>query len=125
VHFKLSQAGYAVKAVCDGPAAWAAFQSDPPHLVLLDVQMPGMSGIDVLRRIREAGSTEVPVVLLSARSRDSDVDAGLAAGATEYLVKPFSPRALLAQIKGLAPLAEPICEDSPSSSVAPAPVPGL
>ncbi|HEV7148366.1 MAG TPA: response regulator transcription factor [Pedococcus sp.] len=107
VRFKLSQAGYAVQAVCDGPAAWASFQDDPPHLVLLDVQMPGMSGIDVLRRIREGGATEVPVVLLSARSRDSDVDAGLAAGATEYLVKPFSPRALLAQIKGLAPLGDP------------------
>lgn len=107
VRFKLSQAGYAVSAVCDGPSAWASFQSDPPQLVLLDVQMPGMSGIDVLRRIRETGATEVPVVLLSARSRDSDVDAGLAAGATEYLVKPFSPRALLAQIKGLAPLEDP------------------
>jgi DNA-binding response OmpR family regulator len=125
VHFKLSQAGYAVKAVCDGPAAWAAFQSDPPHLVLLDVQMPGMSGIDVLRRIREGGATAVPVVLLSARSRDSDVDAGLAAGATQYLVKPFSPRALLAQIKDLVPPDEPLGEGSPSSSVTPASVAAL
>lgn len=104
VHFKLTGAGYAVHAVGDGAAAWEAFQTDPPNLVVLDVQMPGLSGMDVLRRIREhadAHTNAVPVVLLSARSRDSDVDAGLAAGATDYLVKPFSPRALLGRVQGL------------------------
>ena len=105
VHFKLSDAGYVVHAFGDGAEAWASFQADPPDLVVLDVQMPGMSGIEVLRRIRDV-SDAVPVVLLSARSRDSDVDAGLAAGATDYLVKPFSPRALLHRVQDLVPIAD-------------------
>ena len=102
VSFKLTGAGYSVDAVNDGSAAWAAVQADPPDLVVLDVQMPGMSGVEVLRRIREVNA-QVPVVLLSARSRDSDVEAGLAAGATDYLVKPFSPRELLRRVQDLAP----------------------
>ena len=101
VEFKLTQAGYDVHAVPDGMAAWAAFEAGPPDLVVLDVMMPGLSGIDVLRRIRESGHASVPVLLLSARSRDSDVDTGFAVGANDYVIKPFSPRELVHRVGGI------------------------
>ena len=103
VEFKLTQAGYAVQAVGDGVAAWEAFQEQTPALVILDVMMPGLSVIDVLRKIREADgdSSKVPVLLLSAKSRDGDVDTGFAVGADDYVIKPFSPRELLHRVNGM------------------------
>ena len=101
VEFKLTQAGYAVEAVADGIGAWEAFAANPPHLAVLDVMMPGLSGIDVLRKIRESGHPSVPVLLLSAKSRDSDVDTGFAVGADDYVIKPFSPRELLHRVNGM------------------------
>lgn len=103
VEFKLTQAGYAVHAVGDGLAAWEAFQEQTPELVILDVMMPGLSGIDVLRKIREAegDTSKVPVLLLSAKSRDGDVDTGFAVGADDYVIKPFSPRELLHRVNGI------------------------
>lgn len=101
VEFKLSQSGYTVQSVPDGLAAWEAFQSDPPGLAILDVMMPGLSGIDVLRKIRDSDHPQVPVLLLSAKSRDSDVDTGFAVGANDYVIKPFSPRELLHRVNGM------------------------
>jgi DNA-binding response OmpR family regulator len=101
VEIKLTQAGYAVEAVPDGLSAWASFEQDPPQLVVLDVMMPGLSGIDVLRRIRDSDNSSVPVLLLSAKSRDSDVDTGFAVGADDYVIKPFSPRELLHRVNGM------------------------
>lgn len=99
VTFKLTQAGYDVRAVPDGAAAWDAIASDPPRLAVLDVMMPGLSGLDVLRKVREDAATkDVPVILLTARSRDSDVDNGFATGATDYVIKPFSPRELVHRV---------------------------
>ena len=63
--------------------------------------MPGLSGIDVLRKIRESEFPTVPVLLLSAKSRDSDVDTGFAVGADDYVIKPFSPRELLHRVNGM------------------------
>jgi DNA-binding response OmpR family regulator len=102
VLFKLSQAGFDVRAVTDGAAALAAIEAEPPDLAILDVMMPGLSGIDVLRRVRDNESTQqVPVLLLTSRTRDSDVDAGFAAGATDYVAKPFSPRELLHRVNSV------------------------
>lgn len=101
VEFKLTQAGYAVEAVADGIGAWEAFAANPPRLAVLDVMMPGLSGIDVLRKIRESEHAAVPVLLLSAKSRDSDVDTGFAVGADDYVIKPFSPRELLHRVNGM------------------------
>jgi DNA-binding response OmpR family regulator len=98
VEFKLSQAGYAVQAVPDGLSAWEAFESEPPALAVLDVMMPGLSGFDVLRKIRDSDHPRVPVLMLSAKSRDSDVDTGFAIGADDYVIKPFSPRELLHRV---------------------------
>jgi two-component system, OmpR family, response regulator len=101
VEFKLTQNGYDVEAVSDGLAAWESFQADRPSLVILDVMMPGLSGIDVLRKIRESEDAGVPVLLLSAKSRDSDVDTGFAVGADDYVIKPFSPRELVHRVNGM------------------------
>ena len=102
VVFKLTQAGYDVVAVGDGVAALAAIEADPPWLAILDVMMPGLSGIDVLRRVRANEATkDLDVILLTARSRDSDVDAGFVTGASDYVIKPFSPRELLHRVNVL------------------------
>ena len=97
--FKLKQAGYTVQAVGNGTLALAAIERDPPDLAVLDFMMPGLSGMDVLRKIREDGRLSgVRVILLTARARDADVDAGFATGADDYIIKPFSPRELLHRV---------------------------
>ena len=102
VVFKLTQAGYEVVAVADGVAALAAIEADPPRLAILDVMMPGLSGIDVLRKLRANEATkDLDVILLTARSRDSDIDAGFITGASDYVIKPFSPRELLHRVNTL------------------------
>lgn len=99
VTFKLTQAGYEVTAAPDGAAAWAAIDANPPAIALLDIMMPGLSGLDVLRKVRDDPRTaNVPVILLTARSRDTDVDTGFEAGATDYVIKPFSPRELVHRV---------------------------
>lgn len=102
VTFKLMQAGYEIDAVSDGSQAWASISAAPPRLAVLDVMMPGLSGLDVLRKVREDERTKaVPVILLTARSRDSDVDSGFATGATDYVIKPFSPRELVHRVSSV------------------------
>jgi DNA-binding response OmpR family regulator len=106
VTYKLGQAGYTIQAVASGTQALAAIEADPPDLAVLDMMMPGLSGIDVLRKIRDDGRISgVRVILLTARARDADVDAGFATGADDYIIKPFSPRELLHRVNTL--LARP------------------
>ena len=100
VVFKLTQAGYSVQAVPDGAAALESIRAARPHLAILDVMMPGLSGFDVLRALRQDPATAgVAVILLTARSRDADIDTGFATGAQDYVVKPFSPRELLHRVR--------------------------
>jgi DNA-binding response OmpR family regulator len=102
VVFKLTQAGFDTIAVSDGVAALAAIEADPPRLAILDVMMPGLSGIDVLRKVRANQLTrDLDVILLTARARDADVDAGFATGASDYVIKPFSPRELLDRVNAV------------------------
>ena len=102
VVFKLSQAGYDVVGVSDGLAALAAIEAEPPRLAILDVMMPGLSGLDVLRKVRaNEAIKDLDIILLTARARDSDVDDGFATGATDYVIKPFSPRELLHRVNAL------------------------
>lgn len=102
VAFKLENAGYEVIAVADGDSAWDRVREVRPTLAVLDVMMPGMSGLDVLREIRADESlAETKVILLTARSRDVDVDAGFSSGADDYLTKPFSPRELVHRVSSL------------------------
>ncbi|GAA3351599.1 hypothetical protein GCM10020358_81890 [Amorphoplanes nipponensis] len=100
VSYKLTRGGFTVVAAADGVAALRAARENPPDLVLLDVRMPRMSGIEVCRELR-AGPLPptVPIIMLTARSRPQDLEQGYAAGATEYIVKPFSPRDLLLRVE--------------------------
>ena len=102
VVFKLDQAGFETVAVTDGVAALAAIEAEPPRLAILDIMMPGMSGLDVLRKVRANEATkDLDVILLTARVRDSDVDTGFATGASDYVIKPFSPRELMHRVNAL------------------------
>ena len=89
VSFILTHAGYTVVGVSDGSEAIAAIESNPPELAILDVMMPGLSGIEVLRRVRKNDSVkDLTVILMTVLSSDSDVAAGFAAGANDYVTKP-------------------------------------
>ncbi len=89
--------GYDVVAAADGRAAVAAFQEDPPALVLLDLGLPGLDGMGVLREIRRTGA--VPVVVVSARRESDDKVEALDAGADDYVTKPFGIEELLARVR--------------------------
>lgn len=100
--FKLTRAGYSVLTAGDGAAALAQILEDPPDLAILDVMMPGLSGFDVLRKVRQNPATaNMAIILLTARTRESDVDTGFASGAQDYIRKPFSPTELLHRVKAV------------------------
>lgn len=96
----LKRDGHEVEAVADGAAAWEALQRpDAPSLVILDWMMPQMDGLEVVRRIRVLGTRkQAYVLILTARGRKADVVAGLAAGANDYLAKPFDAGELRARV---------------------------
>ena len=94
--------GYEVRCVADGVSGLADYRARRPDLVLLDVVMPGLSGLQVLRRIRASEVHEqVPVVLLTARALPSEVAAGLEAGADAYITKPFGLQTLVDELARL------------------------
>jgi DNA-binding response OmpR family regulator len=103
VELILDESGYATYPVSDGRGALSACRDERPDVVLLDVSMPGeLSGLEVCRRIRaDETLREVRVMLLTARAREQDVDAGYTAGADDYLVKPFNPSELTRRIEAL------------------------
>ena len=83
----------------DGDEAWSLIRETHPNVVLLDVQMPGRTGLEILRDIKaDPALQSTRVILLTASASESDIAAGLAAGADAYLTKPFSPRELLARL---------------------------
>jgi DNA-binding response OmpR family regulator len=90
--------GYQVTAVATGEEALAAFTRDAFALVLLDVMLPGINGLDLCRRLRDDG-THVPIIVLTARTQERDRVHGLDAGADDYVSKPFSVRELLARVR--------------------------
>ncbi|MBN1774086.1 MAG: response regulator transcription factor [Deltaproteobacteria bacterium] len=100
----LTSEGFAVELAHDGPAGLVAAVSDRSGLVVLDVMLPGLSGFEVLRRLRERSA--VPVVMLTARGDDVDRIVGLEMGADDYLPKPFNPRELVARIRAILRRAE-------------------
>ena len=100
VRLRLERSGYAVISAQDGIEALALASSRHPDIAIFDVSMPGLSGFDVTRRLRETDTT-TPVILLTARALESDVEAGAAAGANAYLTKPFSPQDLESRVRAL------------------------
>ncbi|GAA1930836.1 hypothetical protein GCM10009737_35980 [Nocardioides lentus] len=102
VEFKLTTMGHRVVATSDGAAALDAIRAERPDLVVLDVMMPGMSGLEAVAEIRRDPTlANLPVILLTARAQDSDVETGLHSGADQYVTKPFSPRDLAARVEAL------------------------
>ena len=102
VTFKLERAGHEVRGFPDGVSALADARGHLPDLAVLDVMMPRMSGLDVCRELRRDPATAaVPVILLTACAEDADVAAGFAAGADDYIIKPFSPRDLAMRVKAV------------------------
>ncbi|MCA9989927.1 MAG: response regulator transcription factor [Ardenticatenaceae bacterium] len=99
--------GYEVETAPDGKKALEMALNRPPDLVLLDIMLPEMSGIEVCRRLRENGQTELPILMLTAKEGIEDRVAGLDAGADDYLVKPFSFEELLARVRALLRRAQP------------------
>jgi two-component system, OmpR family, phosphate regulon response regulator PhoB len=100
VHATIESDEYAVVEAVDGEDAWAMIQQHRPSLVLLDVQMPGRTGLDVLRLIKSDPSLlGTRVILLTSKAQEGDVEAGLIAGADFYLTKPFSPLDLLTRVE--------------------------
>ena len=95
----LTEAGFEVTLAANGPAALAAARSQRPDLVILDLGLPGMDGYDVTRSIRAQSS--IPIIMLTARSEETDRIVGLELGADDYVVKPFSPRELVARVKAV------------------------
>ena len=97
MRFALETAGFDIVEANDGAKAWSAFTSATFDLVLLDLMLPGIDGIEVCRRIRR--ESDVPIVMLTARTDTADVVAGLEAGADDYVPKPFKPKELVARIR--------------------------
>ena len=95
----MENAGYRVIAASDGAAALQRAQAEQPDLVVLDLGLPGMDGLDVCRQIRR--SSEVPIIMLTARGEESDKLVGLELGADDYIVKPFSPKELVARVRAV------------------------
>jgi two-component system response regulator ChvI len=99
VSLALESHGHAVKAYYDGAAGLAALESDPPDLAILDVKMPRMDGMEVLRRLRQ--SSELPVIILTSKDEEIDEILGFNLGADDYIHKPFSQRLLIERVKAV------------------------
>jgi two-component system response regulator ChvI len=99
ISLALESHGHTVKAYFDGASGLAALESDPPDLVILDVKMPRMDGMEVLRRLR--AGTEIPVIMLTSKDDEIDEILGFNLGADDYIHKPFSQRLLLERVKAV------------------------
>ena len=95
----LKNSGYVVKTVGTGGAALNAVAAEMPALIILDLNLPDMDGIEICRRVRKG--SDVPILMLTARDEDVDKIIGLEVGADDYLTKPFNPRELVARVKSV------------------------
>ena len=108
----LEQAGFRVVTASDGQQALAAFRHEKPDLVVLDLNLPKMDGLDVCRAIRREGNT--PVIMLTARVEETDKLIGLEIGADDYIVKPFSPREVVARVRTVLRRSTSAAPDQPT-----------
>src|SRR5215510_6467996 len=100
----LEHSGFAVLNAGDGPTALRIARTQHPDLVILDLGLPGLDGLDVARSLRRDGA--VPIIMLTARTEESDKLVGLELGADDYLTKPFSPKELVARVRAVLRRAE-------------------
>ncbi|MFN3521245.1 MAG: response regulator transcription factor [Phenylobacterium sp.] len=110
VSLALESHGHTVTAYYDGAAGLAALESDPPDLAILDVKMPRMDGMEVLRRLRR--TSDVPVIILTSKDEEIDEILGFNLGADDYMHKPFSQRLLIERVKAILRRAGPMEEDA-------------
>ena len=102
VRYNLLKEGYRVTCVATGDEALKAARKQPPDLIVLDLMLPLIDGLEVCRRLKGDSKTrDIPIIMLTAKSEESDMIAGLERGADDYVTKPFSPRVLAARIKAL------------------------
>jgi two-component system phosphate regulon response regulator PhoB len=100
--YNLSREGYTVLTADSGEAALDVMQKTQPDLILLDLMLPGIDGLEVCRLTKESARTKhIPIVMLTAKGEEADIVAGLEIGAEDYITKPFSPRILLARIRAV------------------------
>ncbi|MFL5803497.1 MAG: response regulator [Roseiflexaceae bacterium] len=114
VELYLRREGFEVLTAADGLAALSAVQQRRPDLVVLDLMLPGMSGLDVTRQIRAGGA--LPIIMLTARGEETDRVVGLELGADDYVTKPFSPRELVARVKAVLRRAQPAPAPDPADA---------
>lgn len=101
----LENAGFSVVSALRGDTGFTAWQNESPDLVLLDLNLPGMDGIEIAKSIRKTAAT--PIIMLTARVEDTDRIVGLELGADDYVTKPFSPREVVARVKAVLRRAQP------------------
>jgi len=102
LYFNLSKEGFAVRTANDGKQALKEVKKALPSLILLDLMLPKLSGIDVCRELKGKKKTmKIPIIMLTAKGEESDIVKGLEAGADDYITKPFSPKVLIARIKAV------------------------
>ena len=102
VRYNLVREGYTVSCAASGEAALKASASRPVDLIILDLMLPGIDGLEVTRRLKEnAGTRDTPIIMLTAKGEEADIVTGLELGADDYVTKPFSPRILIARIKAV------------------------
>jgi two-component system response regulator ChvI len=114
VSMALESHGHTVRAYYDGAAGLAALESDPPELAILDVKMPRMDGMEVLRRLRQ--TSELPVIILTSKDEEIDEILGFNLGADDYIHKPFSQRLLLERVKAVLRRARADGEDDSAAA---------
>jgi two-component system phosphate regulon response regulator PhoB len=112
IQYALEKADLSVDTAADSHEALLAINSRRPDIILMDWMMPGVSGIELTRRLRRESYTEdIPIIMLTAKVTEDDKVAGLEAGTDDYVIKPFSPRELLARIKAVVRRSTPINGD--------------
>lgn len=116
--YNLKKEGYSVLLAGDGISALAIAAKELPDLVVLDIMLPGMQGLDVLRELKKKPETQaMPVILLTAKSEELDKVLGLELGADDYMTKPFSPRELVARVKAVLRRASAVKVQGSSKSI--------
>lgn len=102
IAFNLKKEGYIVSTATTGEKGIELARTTPPHLILLDVMLPGMDGLEACKILKHDPTTiNVPIVMLTAKGEESDIITGLEIGADDYMTKPFSPRVLVARVRNL------------------------
>src|SRR5688572_12196883 len=116
VELYLRREGFEVQTAVDGLAALKAVQQQRPDLIVLDLMLPGMSGLELTRQIRASGA--LPIIMLTARGEETDRVVGLELGADDYVTKPFSPRELVARVKAVLRRAQPVPDPADAQVIA-------